>query len=196
MNEHIKENIRNYNNLDFNQVLKITKDKWEKEVKMDNELSSFIYDFLVRYYLYDNKYCYVGLNNKVEGFLLSNEFSESNDSLNYFNLNLYKLNKSNQKKALEYLNYIEFNHAQVKSFMTLNSIYLGLIASNKHGLGKNLIERLKKDAVNNNIHEIYLWTDETCNYKYYEATKAKLLKTYNVILYGVSIKTFIYKIAF
>jgi uncharacterized protein len=191
------EYIRNYLDKDFCDVLKITKDKWEKEVEMDKELSNFIYDFLVRYYLYNNKYCYVGIyNNKIEGFLLSNEFKESNDSLNYFNSNLYKLSKTNQVKAKEYLNYIEYNHSLVKSFMTNNSIYLGLIASNKHNLGAHLIERLKSDAISNNIHELYLWTDETCNYKYYESINAKLLKTYNVELYGVVIKTFIYKIEF
>ena len=60
----------------------------------------------------------------------------------------------------------------------------------------DLIEKLKLDALKNNVHEIYLWTDETCNYEYYEKLSFNLIEEYIITLYGKEIKTFIYKTIF
>lgn len=50
-------------------------------------------------------------------------------------------------------------------------------------MGSVLIEKLKEEAIKNNATSIYLWTDETCNYKYYEKRNFKLIEKYNVFLY-------------
>lgn len=59
-----------------------------------------------------------------------------------------------------------------------------------------MIEYLKGVALKNNVHEIYLWTDETCDYKYYEKLGCILLETYYISLYEKKLKTFIYKMNF
>lgn len=189
--------IRKYNNLDYNDVFLITLSKWKDEVKMSKELEDFIYHFLVKYYLYDNEYCFVGTkNNKVSAFLLANKKTETNDSIDYFNNNIDTLNEFDKEKAYQYLDYIEYNHKMVLKYMNDNSIYLGLIASTIHNMGYDLINHLKDTLKSNNINEIYLWTDETCNYQYYEKLGCIKLHEYNVKLYDRNLKTFIYKIKF
>lgn len=188
---------RKYHEADFARVYQITKDHWENEVPMSLELANFIYDFLVRYYLYYNEYCYVGLEKgNVAAFLLANLKEETNDSFNYFKENINKLNDNDKKLAYEYYDYINDNHNKVLSYMPKNSIYLGLIASKIHGMGFKMIEYLKGVALKNNVHEIYLWTDETCDYKYYEKLGCILLETYYISLYEKKLKTFIYKMNF
>ena len=78
--------------------------------------------------------------------------------------------------------------------MENNSLYLGLLASEARGMGSVLIEKLKEEAIKNNVTSIYLWTDETCNYKYYEKRNFKLIEKYNVFLYSRKLETYIYKI--
>lgn len=185
--------IRNYKDVDYDMVEYITEDYWKNEVEMDLELQHFIYHFLVNYYLYDNKYSYVIDEDGVKAFLLSCLKNESNNCIELFNNTVSSLSLDNQRKACDYLKYIEYNHKKVLSYMSDNSLYLGLIASRIHHGGMNLIDRLINDARGSNINDIYLWTDETCNYKYYEILKFELVETYYVNLYGRTIKTFIYK---
>ncbi len=189
--------IRKYQKEDFYELYNLTKNQWENEVPMSSSLANFIYDFLVRYYLYNNEYSYVGLvEGKLKAFLLANLKDEENDAEAYFKANLNGLTEDDKKKAYEYLDYINYNHRKVLSHMSQNSIYLGLIASRIHGMGIKLIEKLKLDALKNNVHEIYLWTDETCNYEYYEKLSFNLIEEYIITLYGKEIKTFIYKTIF
>lgn len=191
------DGIRKYQDRDFNALYNITKGYWADEVPMSLELTDFIYDFLIKYYLYNNEYCYVGLSKgQVGAFLLSNTRNEVNESERYFKENIHKLSESDQKKAYEYYEYINYNHNKVLTFMPQNSIYLGLIASKIHSMGSKLIEQLKNAALKNNIKDIYLWTDETCCFKYYENHNFKLIDTYFISLYSQKIKTFIYKMNF
>lgn len=83
----------------------------------------------------------------------------------------------------------------VKKIMPKDSIYLGLIASQKKGCGKKLINHLIKYSKDNNLGEIYLWTDETCNYKYYEKMGFNLKKSYEINFFDRKINTFIYSIS-
>lgn len=185
--------IRNYNESDYDMIEYITEDYWKNEVEMDLELQHFIYHFLVRYYLYDNKYSYVIDDGDVRAFLLSCLKTEKNKSIELFNKTVSSLSNENQKKAYEYLKYIEDNHNKVLSHMDNDSVYLGLIASKIHHGGMDLINKLISDVKASGLGDIYLWTDETCNYKYYERLNFELIETYFINLYGRTIKTFIYK---
>ncbi len=78
--------------------------------------------------------------------------------------------------------------------MEKNSIYLGLLASEAKGAGSRLIEKLKEEARKNNVKSIYLWTDETCNYKYYEKRDFKLIEKYDAFLHTKKLETYVYKI--
>lgn len=186
--------IRKYLDKDFIRVRDITIKYWRDEVAMDKELESFIYDFLVRYYLHNNDYCFVNEDEEVNAFLLANMKDETNDSIEYFEREINKLSVNNQQGARKYLEYLEYNHSKVFSHMSDNSIYLGLLASEKKGMGSALINKLKEEAKENGVDSIYLWTDETCNFHYYEKKDFVLIEEYEVLLFSKKLKTFVYKL--
>lgn len=186
--------IRKYLKTDFDRVKEITQKYWSNEVPMTKTLQEFIYDFLVRYYLYDNEYTFVNDDDQVNAFLLANMKNEKNKAINFFKEEVQKMSFEDRINAEKYLDYIEYNHNKVFSHMENNSLYLGLLASEARGMGSVLIEKLKEEAIKNNVTSIYLWTDETCNYKYYEKRNFKLIEKYNVFLYSKKLETYIYKI--
>lgn len=187
--------IRNYRITDFNQVEKITQEYWKNEVKMEKELEDFIYNFLVHYYLCNHELTFVNEDDeKVNAFLISSKKEDKNSSKEFWNSNISLLSKKNQDLAYQYLEYLEYNHQRVIDHMSKDSIYLGLIASTKAHMGEKLISRLKAVAAEMRLKDIYLWTDETCNYKYYEKRNFKLIDTYDTTLYDRTLKTFIYRL--
>lgn len=185
--------IRKYNDSDFLDVRNITYNYWSNEVEMDLSLKSFIYTFLVKYYLSNYDYSYVSIDDNLNAFLLASLKNDSNNSINYFNDEINKLDNKNKTLALEYLDYLEYNHNKVLSYMNNNDIYLTLIASIKHHKGFELIEELIKAGRNNNNEYLYLWTDETCNYGYYSNIGFEKVEEYIVTLYNITLKTFIYR---
>lgn len=188
--------IRKYNDSDFLDVRNITYNYWSNEVEMDLSLKSFIYTFLVKYYLSNYDYSYVSIDDNLNAFLLASLKNDSNNSINYFNDEINKLDNKNKTLALEYLeylDYLEYNHNKVLSYMNNNDIYLALIASIKHHKGFELIEELIKAGRNNNNEYLYLWTDETCNYGYYSNIGFEKVEEYIVTLYNITLKTFIYR---
>lgn len=185
--------IINYEDKYFNDIRNITYNYWSKEVEMSDNLKEFIYTFLVKYYLSNYKYSFIYKEEFVDAFLLSSLKKDINDSLNYFNKCVSKFNSIDKENAKRYLDYLNYNHNKVLKHMGDKSIYLALIASIKPHKGLDLIRKLIEVGKVNNNDYIYLWTDETCNYKYYEKHQFELVETYNVVLYNVILKTFIYR---
>lgn len=187
------KNIRKYNHLDFKQIYNITKQLWKDEFEMTLNLQNIIYEFLVKYYLYDNELNFVYDNDGIiKSFMLLHKKEEFNDISLYFNEKINKLTKEEQNFAKRYLEYLEYNSNMVYEIMPENSLYLSLIASIQKGTGKLLIDYLNKYCKDNNIEQYYFWTDETCNYSFYEKNGFILKKEYNVDFFGRNIKTFIY----
>lgn len=186
--------IRKYESNDFNEIERITRNCWTGEIEMSNELKLFIYHFLVEYYLYNNEYCLVDDDNGVVAFLLANLKNESNNSIKKFQKDIEKLSKEDKTNAIKYLEYLEYNHQKVINHMNDNDLYLGLLASLKKGSGSKLITKIKEIAKSNDIKHLYLWTDETCNYQYYEKHQFIFVEEYDANLCGNIFKTFIYQV--
>lgn len=186
--------IRKYENKDFKKIEEITRKCWSDEVPMNNELKEFIYNYLVKYYLYDNEYCLVDDEDEVVAFLLANSKNEINSSKEIFENGIKKLNIENQINAKKYLDYIEYNHHKVLKYMDETDIYLGLLASIKKGSGSKLLNEIKEIAIKKDIKHLYLWTDETCNYQYYEKHNFTFVEEYDIKLYNNKIKTLIYRV--
>lgn len=187
--------IRKYLEEDFVGIKMITQDYWKKEVEMNKELEDFIYDFLVRYYLCNRDLTFVAVDdNIVKAFLIASKLEDTNDAMMIWNEQIKLLSKKNQVKAKVYLDYLNYNHQKVLDHMSDKSIYLGLIASIKPHTGEQLIFKLKKEGLKKGMKNIYLWTDETCYYQYYEKRNFKLIETYYANLYDKSLKTFIYRL--
>lgn len=184
--------IKLYKDSYFNSLSNITTSLWKGEVEMDTELISFIYPFLVRFYSYINKYSYVLEENEIKAFLLCYRLCDTNNAKEYFYNKINSLNVENKNKAITYLNYLEYNQKKIKEYMNNNSLCIGLLASVIPGGGTKLIKKLIKDAKDNNIDNIYLWTDETCNYSYYEKFSFKVVEEYYVKFFDKVIRTYIY----
>lgn len=162
---------------------------------MSQPLSDFIYDFLVRYYLFDNDYSLVVTNsNEIEAFLLANSINDRNDSLQFYKENVTKLDDYDKEVALKYFDYLDKNTQIINHYIKNDSLCIGLIASNIKGLGRKLINELKSIAKTNNIKEIYLWADETCNTTFYKKLGFDVIYEYYSNLIDEKIKSFIFRI--
>lgn len=186
--------IRDYQEKDFSEVEKIIRDYWEVEIEMPNDVKQFIYHFLGKFYLYQNDLCLVSTDGKINAFLFAKQKEETNNALHYFHEHIISLSEDHQQIAKNYVEYLNYNQQQVLKYMGKNDIYLGLLASEKKGCGSLLIAELKQRAHQKDAESIFLWTDETCDFEYYERHNYQLLEVFDVNLFNQKIKTFIYKI--
>ncbi len=185
--------IRKYNNIYFEEIYQITKNIWKDEFNFDEELTNFIYQFLVRYYLLNEKLSFVDYSNQVDAFIFSALKTDTNDYINWFKKNLNQLKKQNRASAKTYLNYLEYNHHKILNHMNENDLNITLFASIKKGSGKKLLNYVENLAKINH-QNIILWTDETCNHQYYQKLGYQIVEEYIVDIYNKQIKTYIYKL--
>lgn len=149
--------IRKYIDKDFEQIKLIAQNCWKNEMEMDEELSDFIYDFLVRYYLINKDLVYVyDDHSEIKAFLIASLYKDTNEILDYWNKNVGFLKQDNQEKAELYLKHLNYNHKKVKNFMNNDSLSIGLIASIKPYAGTQLINQLKKEGSKYNFKDVYL----------------------------------------
>lgn len=186
--------IKNYEEEYFNDICNIVLKCWSGEVDMDEELENFIYSFLARYYLCNTDLSFVDVSHNVNAFIFASRINDSNDCMEFWNSELLGLEARNKFKANEYLEYLNYNHDKVLNHMDNDSVYLALIASVKPKSGELLLNKLKEEAKKLKLKDIYLWTDETCNYKYYEKHGFNLVEEYNVSLFNRNLRTFIYRL--
>lgn len=186
--------LRPYREKDFEELRAIATHYWAEEVEMDDELVSFTYDYLIRHYLHNNGITYVAEDSKIVGFALAYFKDESNNSIEFFKNHVKSLSNRNQKLAYEYLEYLNYNHDKVAKYLNDDDVYFGLLASIQKGAGSALIANLKKVSKEHGASKIMFWTDETCDYHYYERKGFELVETYEITLYNHRIKTFIYQI--
>lgn len=93
---------------------------------------------------------------------------------------------------MNYYNYLDHNHELVSNHMKEKDIYVSLLASNKLGYGKELLLELEKIVKKDNAH-IFLWTDETCSFEYYQKNNFIMVEEYVINFQSKRIKTYIYK---
>ena len=186
--------LRKYQDKDFNELRDIAIHYWSQEVEMDDELIAFTYDYLIRHYLHENDITYVVDDKGIKGFALAYFRDESNNCGEFFEKHVKSLSKHNQKKAYEYLEYLNYNHDKVVKYLSENDVYFGLLASIQKGAGSALIENLKRVSKERGASKIMFWTDETCDYHYYERKGFEKVEEYSITLYNTPIRTFIYQI--
>ncbi len=175
----------------FNDICKITKKCWHGELILNPKTEEILYELLPKYSLINKVLSFVDYSDKVDAFIFAGFRDDYANVTNWLNNIVKELNEEEKKIVNLYFNYLELNHNKVISHMKNKDVYLSLLASTKKNSGASLLDYLKKIAYDNNS-DIYLWTDETCNYKYYEAKGFKLVEEYYVTLLDKRIKTYIY----
>lgn len=186
--------IRTFADSDIIQSSKLAKLTWGDFYTHESvELQNLIYSFMVEYYDLNREYSFSILEDGLKGFLLAfcktdcykpKDFDERVKALK---------NKAEQEIAFDLFNYLEICGKELKNIINDDDIILGLFVSTKKGCGKQLLAKLVETCKEKNMKNIYLWTDTTCDYKYYRKNNFVLVKEIKSLVNGKLIKTLIYQ---
>lgn len=187
-------NINYFENSNIAEAKKLTKFVWGDFFEEETaEVQELIYDFTFEYYDINREYSFCVVDNKLEAFLSAYQKSNKNDVIPRFSQKIKNLNKSDKKTALEIYNLVELCTKEINMLMTEDDIILGLLVSRKKGYGKELLNRLKQTCLRNNLKNLYLWSDSTCDYDYYLNNNFDLVKNFEYIIKNKKINVFVFK---
>lgn len=188
--------IRNFDQQDINPASQIAHLTWGNFYCDESfQLQKVIYDFMVTYYDLNRKLSFCAIEeDELKGFILSGEKHDKNNCYIKLQNQIKNLQNTNdQKIALDLFAYLETCGNEVKSLMNNNDIFIGLFVSIQKGCGKLLLEKLVQTCKLKGIKNIYLWTDTTCDYKYYQKNNFILVKNIKNTVNNKNIETLIYK---
>lgn len=187
--------VRNFEDRDIIEACKVSNLVWgDLYTKEPLAVQKIIYDFTVEYYDLNREFSLCYEDNGLKGFILAAKKEDAKD--------LYKkllsqmqnsLAKNEQKIVLDLYDYLDYCGKLVKEIMTSNDIMMGLFVSVQKGGGKALLKRLSEICLAKGMKNIYLWTDTTCDYDYYQKNNFELVKEVEKIVNGRKILTQIYK---
>ncbi len=186
--------LRNFTDKDILQASKLAKLTWgDFYTHESEELQNLIYSFMVEYYDINREYSFSIVEDDLKGFLLAFCKTDSFKPKDFDKrVNALK-DKAEQKIACDLFNYLEVCGNELKNIINDNDIILGLFVSIQKGCGKQLLAELVETCKEKNMHNIYLWTDTTCDYEYYKKNDFVLLKEIQSFVNGKQIKTLIYQ---
>lgn len=187
--------IRNFEDSDIIEACAISHLTWgDLYTNQSLNLQNLIYDFMVEYYDLNREFSFSCLEDGFNGFLLAALKADRNNSYETLKKRVENLqDDKEQKTALELFDYLETCGRAVKEVMNDDDVMLGLFVSVKKGCGRKLFEKLVETCRQRGIKNIYLWTDTTCDYTYYQKNNFILVKEVFNIINGKEIGTLIYK---
>lgn len=187
--------IRNFEDSDIVEAGAIAHLTWgDMYADESRDLQNLIYEFMVGYYDLNRKFSFSCSNDGFKGFILAARKADVNNSYEKLKSRVEKLrDKKERQIALELYSYLESCGKSVKEVMNEDDIMLGLFVSIQRGCGRKLLEKLVETCRENRIKNIYLWTDTTCDYTYYQKNEFELVKDVENFVNGRKIGTLIYK---
>lgn len=186
--------IRNFKNSDIEEAEKITHLVWGDLYANENSrLQKLIYDFTLEYYYLNETFSFALDENGIKGFVFAALKKDKNNSSEKFKTKINTLNEQDKITALNLLDYVESTGKEVKGVMNENDLMMGLFISTQKGGGKMLLSKLVENACENGIKNIYLWTDTTCDFDYYQKNNFTLVKEFECIVNNKKINTLIFK---
>lgn len=186
--------IRNFKNSDIEEAEKITHLVWGDLYANENSrLQKLIYDFTLEYYYLNETFSFALHENGLKGFVFAALKKDKNNSSEKFKTKINTLNEQDKITALNLLDYVESTGKEVKGVMNENDLMMGLFISTQKGGGKMLLSKLVENACENGIKNIYLWTDTTCDFDYYQKNNFTLVKEFECIVNNKKINTLIFK---
>lgn len=187
--------IRNFEDSDIVEAGAIAHLTWgDMYADESRDLQNLIYEFMVGYYDLNRKFSFSCSDEGFKGFILAARKADVNNSYEKLKSRVEKLrDKKERQIALELYSYLESCGKSVKEVMNEDDIMLGLFVSIQRGCGRKLLEKLVETCRENRIKNIYLWTDTTCDYTYYQKNEFELVKDVENFVNGRKIGTLIYK---
>lgn len=192
------EKIRNFEITDIKEASSIAYEIWSPELEgVSQSVKKVIYEYLVRYYYTSDTLSFALLaEDKVKAFILTDDKIEANESANcYLEEMASTLTDMERKYLYDYKKYLDYNQEKVRERLKKNSVCVELFASVQKGAGSKLLNVVEGHCIENGVKYLYLWTDATCNYKFYDAKGYKVVDSYEGIMdfNGDKTLTFIYR---
>lgn len=189
--------VKNFRDFDIQYATKLSHLVWGDFYKSENpDVQGLIYDYTFMFYDLNRNFSYgvFDSDEKFKGFLLAFKKNDTNDSINLLNNTVKTLREKDKRKTLLELNeFLENCGVETKQNMNDDDIMIGLFVSTVKGCGKLLLSRLIEDCQKNKIKNIYLWSDTTCDYDYYQKNNFEIVNQQDIVLHGRKITVFIYK---
>ena len=186
--------VRNFTDIDIEEASKITRLVWgDLYAKESETLQKVIYDFTLKYYYLNNKFSFALDDEGLKGLIFASLKTDKNNSVENFKTEIQTLSDNDKVTALNLLDYVETTGKEVKSVMNEDDLMMGLFISTQKGGGKMLLSKLFETAQENSIKNIYLWTDTTCDYDYYQKNKFTCVKEIESHVNNKKINTLIFK---
>ena len=186
--------VRNFTDNDINEASKIANLVWgDLYVNESKELQKIIYDFTIKYYYLNKAFSFALDDGGVKGLVFASSKTDKNNSVENFKTEIQPLSDNDKMTAFNLLDYVENTGKEVKAAMNENDLMMGLFISIQKGGGKMLLSKLVETAKENGIKNIYLWTDTTCDYDYYQKNKFTLVKEIENQVNNKKINTLIFK---
>ena len=186
--------VRNFLNSDIEKASQITHTVWGDLYAYENvDLQKLIYDFTLEYYYLNKNFSFALDENGLCGLLFASLKTDKNLVTDEYKNKISTFNKKGRKTILNLFDYVENTGKEVKKVMNDDDLMMGLFISTQKGGGKMLLSKLKETAINNGIKNIYLWTDTTCDFDYYQKNNFTLVKEFECIVNNQKINTLIFK---
>lgn len=192
------EKIRNFEITDIREASSIAYEIWSPELEgVSERVKKVIYEYLVRYYYtYDTLSFSLLTEDKVKAFILTDDKIGANENANcYLEEQALTLTDTERKYLYDYKKYLDYNQEKVREKLVPNSVCVELFASVQKGAGSKLLNVVEGHCIENGVKYLYLWTDATCNYQFYDSKGYKVVDSYEGIMdfNGEKTVTFIYR---
>lgn len=192
-----KMEVRPFQERDIPQASRMTYDYWSGELPDNSRgIKQVIYEYMVSYYDRNRELSFcVTVAGELKGFLLAFQKSDNNQNRNWLLSELERFNPEERKLALEYDRYYQYNGTKTKEYLAESDAILGLFVSTQKGCGEQLLNRFFLQCKQKSIHNVYLWTDMSCNYNYYYRNNFEEVThfTNKELFDGDSLETIIFK---
>ena len=186
--------VRNFTDKDVEEASKISHLVWGNlYTKEGSQLQKLIYDFTLEYYYLNSIFSFALDNNGLKGLVFASLKKDKNNSVENFKTKIQDLSDNDKITALNLLDYVENTGREVKNAMGEDDLMMGLFISTQKGGGRMLLSKLVETAKENGIKNIYLWTDTTCDYDYYQKNKFTCFKEIESCVNNKKINTLIFK---
>ena len=186
--------VRNFTDNDVEEASKISHLVWGDLYEKEScELQKLIYDFTLEYYYLNNTFSFALDENGLKGLVFASLKTDKNNSVENFKTKIQDLSDNDRIIALNLLDYVENTGREVKNAMGDDDLMMGLFISTQKGGGRMLLSKLIETAKERDIKNIYLWTDTTCDFDYYQKNKFTLVKEIESCVNNKNINTIIFK---
>ena len=186
--------VRNFTDNDVEEASKISHLVWGDLYEKEScELQKLIYDFTLEYYYLNNTFSFALDENGLKGLVFASLKTDKNGSVENFKTKIKDLSDNDRIIALNLLDYVENTGREVKNAMGEDDLMMGLFISTQKGGGRMLLSKLIETAKERDIKNIYLWTDTTCDFDYYQKNKFTLVKEIECNVNNKNINTLIFK---